>query len=156
MTNPSFARLDNRGLLAVRGDDARPFLQGIVSNDVTRVGESRAIHAAFLTPQGKFLHEFFIVQAGDALLLDCEAARAADLMRRLSLYRLRAKVTIEELTADFAVAALFGEDAGRSLELAEEAGSAIFFGVNLWKPGKNPWTPFPSTRFPGNPPLPGR
>ena len=127
MANLSFARLDNRGLLAVRGEDARSFLQGVVSNDVMRVSEGRAIHAAFLTPQGKFLHEFFIVQSGDALLLECEAGRAADLARRLSLYKLRAKVAVEERTADFVVAALFGDAARAGLGPADDAGSAVPF-----------------------------
>lgn len=127
MANLPFARLDNRGLLAVRGDDARRFLQGVISNDVMRVSDSRAIHAAFLTPQGKFLHEFFVVQLGDALILDCEAGRAADLARRLSLYKLRAKATVEECTANYTVAAVFGETAGQVLGVADEAGSAAPF-----------------------------
>ena len=53
MANSSFVRLENRGLLAVRGEDARAFLQGLVSNDIHRVSDSRAIHAAFLTAQAK-------------------------------------------------------------------------------------------------------
>ncbi|MBT6960852.1 MAG: folate-binding protein, partial [Rhodospirillaceae bacterium] len=70
-----FAILKNRAVLSVSGDDAVSFLQGLVSNDVERVSESRAIWAAFLTPQGKFLHEFMIVERQGRLLLDCEADR---------------------------------------------------------------------------------
>lgn len=127
MANPSFARIENRGLLAVRGEDARTFLQGLISNDIQRVSDDRAIHAAFLTAQGKFLHEFFVVPLGDTLMLDCEAGRAADLARRLSLYRLRSKVTVEERTADFIVAAVFGEEAGQAFQLDGEAGAAAAF-----------------------------
>jgi len=127
MTIPSFARLDNRGLLAVRGEDARPFLQGLISNDIRRVTDDRAIHAAFLTAQGKFLHEFFVVSLGDTLMLDCEAGRVADLARRLSLYRLRSKVAIEERTTDYAVAAVFGEGADLAFQLKGEAGAAGAF-----------------------------
>ncbi|WP_316979268.1 CAF17-like 4Fe-4S cluster assembly/insertion protein YgfZ [Shumkonia mesophila] len=127
MANPSFARLENRGLLAVRGEDARTFLQGLISNDIRRVTDDRAIHAAFLTAQGKFLHEFFVVPLGETLMLDCEAGRAADLARRLSLYRLRSKVTVEQRTADYLVAAVFGEEAGQAFQLNGEAGDAAAF-----------------------------
>lgn len=127
MALPLFARLDNRGLIAVRGEDARPFLQGLISNDIRRASGDRAIYASFLTAQGKFLHEFFVVSMGDALILDCEAERAADLARRLSLYRLRSKVAIEERTADYAVAAVFGKGASRAFQLGGEAGSAAPF-----------------------------
>jgi len=127
MAPPSFARLENRGLVAVRGEDARPFLQGLISNDVQRIDGDRAIHAAFLTAQGKFLHEFFVVPMGDALMLDCEAGRAADLVRRLALYRLRSKVAIEERTADHVVIAVFGEGARGALRLDGKAGGGAPF-----------------------------
>ena len=127
MGNPSFARLDSRGLLAVRGEDARGFLQGLISNDIRRVTDDRAIHAAFLTAQGKFLHEFFVVPLGDTLMLDCEAGRAADLTRRLSLYRLRSKVAIEERTGDYFVVAVFGAQADQAFQLKGEAGAARAF-----------------------------
>ena len=127
MGNPSFARLDSRGLLAVRGEDARGFLQGLISNDIRRVTDDRAIHAAFLTAQGKFLHEFFVVPLGDTLMLDCEAGRAADLIRRLSLYRLRSRVAIEERTGDYLVVAVFGAQADQVFQLKGEAGAARAF-----------------------------
>lgn len=127
MANPSFARLEDRGLLAVRGEDARTFLQGLISNDIRRVSSDRAIHAAFLTAQGKYLHDFFIVALGDTLILDCEAGRTADLARRLSLYRLRSKATVEERTAEFIVAAVFGDDADQTFQLGGEAGAAAAF-----------------------------
>src|SRR5882724_12983069 len=98
---------EDRGVLRIYGPDARPFLQGLVSNDVTRVTAERAIYAALLTPQGKFLHDFFIVERDGALCLDGEAARLADLQRRLSLYKLRSKVTIAP-APELAVALLYG------------------------------------------------
>src|SRR3546814_1627399 len=91
--------LQHRGVLKVTGADRRAFLQGIVSNDVERVTPERAVWSAFLTPQGKFLHEFFLAEQGagedGTLLLDCEAERAGDLLRRLKLYKLRAQVALE-------------------------------------------------------------
>lgn len=126
--------LQHRGVLKVMGGDRRAFLQGIVSNDVERVTPERAVWSAFLTPQGKFLHEFFLAEQGPGedgtLLLDCEAERAGDLLRRLKLYKLRAQVTLEP-AEDLAVAALFGEGALAALGLAAEPGRARPFAGGL-------------------------
>ncbi|MDH3596981.1 MAG: folate-binding protein [Rhodospirillales bacterium] len=123
--------LDARGVLRVAGEDRLGFLQGIVSNDVAKAAPDRALWSAFLTPQGKFLHEFFLAESEDGFLLDCEAARLADLQRRLSIYKLRSKVSLEDISADFAVAALFGAGALEALGLAEAPGSALPFAGGL-------------------------
>ncbi len=90
--------LPSRAVLSVSGEDRVSFLQGLVSNDVAQVTPGRAVWAALLTPQGKWLADFFIFAEGDRLLIDCEAGQAADLARRLSRFRLRAKaaVAVEE------------------------------------------------------------
>lgn len=116
--------LDHRGILKASGADLRDFLQGIVSNDVTKVSGTRAVWSAFLTPQGKFLHEFFLAAKGDGLLLECEAERLDDLKRRLSVYKLRSKVALADGRADYRVAALLGEDALSALDLPPETGAA--------------------------------
>lgn len=124
MTQRYVTRLNERAVLAVWGEDARTFLQGLVSNDVRRIAPDRAIWAAFLTPQGKYLHDFFMAEDGAGrLLLDTEAARLPDLKKRLSLYRLRSKVEIAE-APDSAVHALWGEGTAPALGLGGEAGSA--------------------------------
>lgn len=120
--------LEHRGLLLGSGPDLRDFLQGIVSSDVTTVTASHSRWSAFLTPQGKFLHEFFIADAetagaGDGLLLECEAARREDLMKRLSRYKLRAKASLTDVSDDFAIAAAFGPEALASLGLAATPGA---------------------------------
>jgi len=124
MAEQAYAVLEGRGLLAIDGPDAKAFLQGLISNDVNKLAPERALYAAFLTPQGKYLHDFFLFQMGDALFLDGEAARLADLKRRLGLYKLRSKVTLSERTGDFAVIALFGDGALASLGLSATAGAA--------------------------------
>src|SRR5439155_167032 len=83
---------DDRGILAVSGADRRSFLQGLVSNDIDKVAPDRAVYAALLTAQGKYLHDFIMATASEAIWLDGESARLADLKRRLSMYRLRAQV----------------------------------------------------------------
>ncbi len=115
---------EQRGLIAISGDDRTAFLQGLVSNDVSRVSAERAVYAALLTPQGRFLHDFFIGAIGETLYLDCEASRRDDLRRRLSIYRLRSKVTLADATSDFAVALLYGTDLAAQLGLDAEPGAA--------------------------------
>ena len=88
------AQLPDRAVLALAGADRVAFLQGLVSNDVTEAVAGRAVWAALLTPQGKWLADFFILAAPDRLLLDVDAAQAEDLLRRLARYRLRAAVTL--------------------------------------------------------------
>jgi len=132
MTSLPFAALPHRGVLQVEGDDARTFLQGLVSNDVQRVTPERAIWAAFLTPQGKYLHEFFCCQRGDALLLEGERERLADLKRRLSMYRLRSRVTLTETGDGFSVWAVFGDGAAAAFGLpADDPGSATPLGAGV-------------------------
>ena len=104
------APLPDRAVLAVDGDDRIAFLQGLVSNDVALAVPGHAVWAALLTPQGKYLADFFVFADGDRLLLDCERAQAATLATRLSRHRLRAKVAVTE-TALHVVAAWDGEPA---------------------------------------------
>ncbi|BBK41397.1 glycine cleavage system protein T [Allostella vacuolata] len=125
MTPLSSVVLDQRAVLTVGGADRRAFLQGLVSNDVERAGPGQAIHAALLTPQGKFLHDLFIVELGDTLLLDVEASRRTELLKRLSMYRLRSKVSLADGGDDWSVVAFFGAGAGVPFGLDEEAGHAM-------------------------------
>ena len=83
----------DRAVLRLSGADARPFLQGLVTNDVARLDEG-PVYGALLSPQGKYLFDFFLVPDGAEVLIDVKADRAAGLAQRLGLYRLRAAVTI--------------------------------------------------------------
>jgi tRNA-modifying protein YgfZ len=88
------AALPERGVIEVRGEDRIAFLQGLVSNDVAQAIPGHSVWAALLTPQGKWLADFFIVADGDRLLLDCERAQVPLLLQRLSRFRLRSKATL--------------------------------------------------------------
>ena len=90
-----------RSVLRIAGPDAVHFLQGLVTNDLDRLRDG-VVYAAMLTPQGKYRADFFLVADGDEVLLDVAAFQADDLMKALSLYKLRSKVTIER--TDIAVA----------------------------------------------------
>ena len=113
MTQKFYAPADPaRGLLRLSGEDRSKFLQGLVSNDVRKLDGPHAIWAALLTPQGKYLHDFFVTALGDAWLIDGEGARIADLKRRLSLYKLRAKIALDDVSDQFEVLQAWGLGAG--------------------------------------------
>ncbi len=125
-----YVPLPSRALIAVSGDEARPFLQGLVTNDVDRVAPDRAIYAALLSPQGRYLFDFFIFQRGGTLYLDCEGLGRETLMKRLALYRLRAKVTVAAEDG-LAVHAAFGAGAAKALGLETQEGQAREFGGGI-------------------------
>jgi len=127
-----YTLLDDRGLLKLSGSDAREFLQGLMSNDVEEVTAESSIYAALLTPQGKFLFDFFVSQgeATDVLMLDCEAHRLADLQKRLTMYKLRADVTIEDITGAHSVLACYGDGVTAALGLPDQAGTTCDFGAD--------------------------
>src|SRR5271156_3656022 len=106
--------LEDRGVISVSGEDATSFLQGLLTNDIERLGPSEARYAALLTPQGKILFDMIVVRAAGgeepSYLIDCTATQAADLAKRLGFYKLRAKVAIANVSADRAVAAFWGAE----------------------------------------------
>jgi folate-binding protein YgfZ len=109
------AHLASRALIAVSGPDTRPFLDNLLSNRVQDLNPGEARSALLLTPQGKFLFDLFVIAAPaeepqDILLLDVQADRREALIRRLTLYRLRAKVQVEPV--DGAVWTAWGADPG--------------------------------------------
>lgn len=125
--------MSHRSVLRVSGPDRIAFLQGLVSNDVEAVSGTRSIWSAFLTAQGKFLHEFFVIEEPrdtgsdpdeGALLLECEAERRGDLQRRLKMYKLRSKIQVEDAHDTYLVAALFGENALKLLEMENLQGAS--------------------------------
>jgi folate-binding protein YgfZ len=105
------ALLPERGVVKVAGEDARRFLNGLASNDIGKVNPASARFAALLTPQGKIVVDFIVAEAaaedGGGFFLDCPRALASALMEKLKLYKLRAKVTVEELSDALGVVAVW-------------------------------------------------
>jgi len=97
--------LDDRAILYINGEDAKEFLQNLISNDINKVSDVNSCFSSLLTPQGKFLYEFIIVKHKSGYILDCEKPQAEDLFKQLSLYKLRSKVEILNLSNEFVVAA---------------------------------------------------
>jgi len=116
--SPSYAILDNRSVIHLGGPEAKDFLQGLITNDVEKLETAGAIYGALLTPQGKFLHDFIVFKLDGGMALDCEAARKDDLIRRLTMYRLRSKVTIEDVSDGYLVAAMWDGKAAPELDSA--------------------------------------
>ena len=83
----------DRTVLRVTGQDRRDFLQGLISNDINKLADG-LVYAALLTPQGKYLADFFLLERDDAILIDVQSTLAASLTQRLSMYKLRADVQI--------------------------------------------------------------
>lgn len=90
----SLLKLDSRAVIRLSGPDSRSLMQGLITNDIETLSSHNALYAGLLTPQGKFLFDMIIVLEGDDLLLDVEAARKPDLMRRLMMYKLRSDLEI--------------------------------------------------------------
>ena len=92
------ARLQ-RCLIRVSGPDARSFLQGLLTQNVERLASEPVLYAGLLTPQGKVIADMFLWDGGDgAVTIDADASRGGDLIRRLTLYKLRARVEIEDVS----------------------------------------------------------
>ncbi len=97
--------LDDRAILYINGEDAKEFLQNLISNDINKVSDVNSCFGSLLTPQGKFLYEFIIIKHKSGYILDCEKPQAVELFKQLSLYKLRSKVEILNLSNEFVVAA---------------------------------------------------
>ncbi len=123
-----YCEYPGRAVIALSGEDRVTFLQALISNDIADLVPGAARWAALLTPQGKYLCDFFVVDGGERLLLDVEAGRAEDLVQRLRRFKLRAKIALE-LLAEARVWLGWGE-AAASLGLpAPGAGRLVDGGV---------------------------
>ena len=101
--------LDDRAILYLNGEDTKEFLQNLISNDINKVSETNTCFASLLSPQGKFLYEFIIIKHKSGYLIDCEKSQADELYKQLSIYKLRSKVEILNLSNEFVVAAFSHE-----------------------------------------------
>src|ERR1700732_1076849 len=105
--------LRDRGVIEGAGTDATGFLQRLITNSVLDIPKGEGRYAGLLTPQGKLLFDFFVVPMPEGpeagYLIDCASERTADLVKRLNLHKMRAKIAIEDKSKQFAVAAIFGE-----------------------------------------------
>ena len=109
MNNKNVYILDDRAILYLNGEDTKEFLQNLISNDINKVIETNTCFTCLLSPQGKFLFEFIIIKHKSGYLIDCEKSQADGLYKQLSVYKLRSKVEILNLSNEFVVAAFSQE-----------------------------------------------
>ena len=113
--NNSVYILKDRAILYVNGQDARDFLQNLISNDINKVTDSSSCFASLLTPQGKFLYEFIVVKHKSGFFIDCEKSQSEEILKQLNLYKIRSNVEILNLSNEFVVAS-FGYEKYLSID----------------------------------------
>jgi len=128
MSETFYALLPDRAVIRVSGPDRVSFLQGLVSNNIETISPEKSGYGALLSPQGKFLFDFFVYhQDEDSLLIECERGengeRAAELFKKLRMYKLRAKAELTDVSDSYDVIAVFGKDALSSLSLDATPGA---------------------------------
>ena len=96
--------LEDRAIIYINGEDAKDFLQNLISNDINKVTDNLSIFASLLTPQGKFLFEFIVVKHKSGFFIDCEKTQSEEIFKQLNLYKIRSKVEILNLSNEFVVA----------------------------------------------------
>ena len=101
--------LEDRAIIYLNGEDTKEFLQNLISNDINKVSDKDTCFTSLLSPQGKFLYEFIIIKHKSGYLIDCEKSQADGLFKQLSIYKLRSKVEILNLSNEFVVAAFSQE-----------------------------------------------
>ena len=111
--------LDDRAILYVNGENAKEFLQNLISNDVNKVSDISSCFTSLLSPQGKFLFEFIIIKHKSGYILDCEKSQVDGLFKQLNVYKLRSKVEILNLSNEFVVAA-FSHDKFLTFDKAQD------------------------------------
>ena len=129
MNKESIYILEDRGIIYINGDESFNYLQNIISNDLNKVSDNQSCFSYLLTPQGKYLFEFIIIKHKNGYFLDCPKYQIENLYKQLTLYKLRSKVEISNLSNEFVVAALskdkFSEfnnnnDAGMTIKFRED------------------------------------
>ena len=96
--------LEDRGFIQVTGLEAKDFLQNIVTNDIEKVTSNLTVFSSILTPQGKYLFEFFVLKLKDSYLLECEKKSSAEIIKLLNFYKLRSKVDFIDLSEKYVAA----------------------------------------------------
>ena len=102
--------LENRGLISIIGEDAKEYLQNIITNDINKVSRSSTIFSALLSPQGKYLFDFFVIKNDRGYLLDCDGNSVKSLIDNLSKYKIRSKVEIKDISSSNVVGIIHYEN----------------------------------------------
>ena len=123
--------LEDRGILFIQGSDTKEFLQNLITNDINKVDEANSCFSSLLTPQGKYLFDFLVVEHKKGYFIDCEKKQIEELFKQLNIYKLRSDIEILNLSNEFVVAA-FSYEKFISFDEAKD------FPGNTFKYGEDP------------------
>lgn len=127
---------ENRAIIEIKGEERKKFLQGLVTNDVEKASSSNLIYAIMLSPQGRFLYDFFIFENEESLFLDCYLARRDEIIKKLNFYKLRSKVEIIK-NDDFLVAQVLESDNSEPQKFSDPRSKNLGFRYYLKNSQKN-------------------
>ncbi|QIT36460.1 CAF17-like 4Fe-4S cluster assembly/insertion protein YgfZ [Wolbachia endosymbiont of Brugia pahangi] len=99
--------LPSRGVIVLYGPDTRDFLQGVITNDINKLNSQKAIYSLLLSPQGKYLYDFFLIEYGKCILLECENMYLQQIIEKLDLLKTYLRVKIKDISALYKVGVLF-------------------------------------------------
>ncbi len=116
-----FTPLNHRSILRIEGLDSIKFLQGLITNDAKKISPDKTIYSFFLTPQGKYIADLFISQRDDYYYLDIPSEALAYLKKKMAMYRLRADVTLEDVSGDYEIVAAAGHVEWEGQQAADDS-----------------------------------
>jgi len=123
--------LQNRGVLKIEGADRYNFLQGLITQDIKSLTRDHAVYSAFLTPQGRYQYDFFMIEINDAIYLDVEINRMEDLLCRFKIYKLRSQVILSDETSAWTVILLLGDQPNNAFELEADLGKTLLYEAGI-------------------------
>ncbi|WCR58547.1 CAF17-like 4Fe-4S cluster assembly/insertion protein YgfZ [Wolbachia endosymbiont of Ctenocephalides felis wCfeJ] len=115
----SYIPLQSRGVIVLYGPDTRDFLQGIITNDINKLDSQKAIYSLLLSPQGKYLYDFFLIKHGKHILLECENTYLQQIIEKLDLLKTYLRVKIKDVSALYKVGVLFNTEHPSVIEVAD-------------------------------------
>ena len=117
--------LEDRGFVKINGDEAKSFLQNIVTNDIEKITDNLTLFSSIFTPQGKYLYEFFILKFEDGYLLECEKKLTSEIIKIFNFYKLRTKVNLIDISKKYTSIIISLEKFKEITETEHVKGSAL-------------------------------
>lgn len=130
--------LAHRAVIKISGNDAATFLQGLITNDIHKATEQNPLYALMLTPQGKYLYDFFIAKRDGEYFLDVSSTYKNDIIKRLSMYKLRSDVAISDISTQYECAILMGEALTKEIDNDEKGSIRPFCKGTAYIDPRNP------------------
>lgn len=115
----SYIPLPNRGVVLLQGPDTRDFLQGIITNDITKLQDKTAIYSLLLSPQGRYLYDFFLIQKGKNILLECENIYLLGITEKLNLLKTYLKVKIRNISEKYKVGVILNNNDDQYIDIED-------------------------------------